>query len=245
MFCGIDWASQTHAVCVLDDDGRKVSAFQVTHTAEGFEQLTGRLRRLGDPAAVPVAIERPDGRLVDLLLEAGHPVVPVQPGAIAAWRKAEVRSGAKDDPSDAETIAEYLRLRRHKLRELVPFSAHTRALRAVVRTRDDLVDQRVTATNQLSACLEAFWPGAMHVFADVESQIALAFLTRYPTPEAAAGLGEQRVQAFLTKHGYCGRRPAAELPQAAARRPRGPGLAPWRSMPAVTPSWRWSASCAP
>ena len=211
MFCGIDWASQTHAVCVLDQAGRKVSAFQVPHTAEGFQQLTGRLRRLGDPSTVPVAIERPDGRLVDLLLEAGHPVVPVQPAAIAAWRKAEVPSGAKHDPSDAATIADYLRLRRHKLRELVPFSAHTRALRAVVRTRDDLVDQRVAATNQLSACLEAFWPGARHLFADIESAIALAFLARYPTPEAAGGLDQRRMQAFLTKHGYCGRRPAAEL----------------------------------
>src|SRR5215211_7876325 len=121
MFCGIDWASETHAVCVLDDAGRKLSAFQVPHTAEGFQQLIGRLRRLGDPAAMPVAIERLDGRLVDLLLETGHPVVAVQPGAIAAWRKAEVASGAKHDPSDAEIIADYLRLRRHKLRELVPF----------------------------------------------------------------------------------------------------------------------------
>jgi transposase len=211
MFCGIDWASQAHAVCVLDQAGRKVSAFQVPHTAEGFQQLTGRLRRLGDPSTVPVAIERPDGRLVDLLLEAGHPVVAVQPAAIAAWRKAEVPSGAKHDPSDAETIADYLRLRRHKLRELVPFSAHTRALRAVVRTRDDLVDQRVAATNQLSASLEAFWPGARHLLADIESPIALAFLARYPTPESAAGLDQRRMQAFLTKHGYCGRRPAAEL----------------------------------
>jgi transposase len=211
MFCGIDWASQTHAVCVLDQAGRKVSAFQVPHTADGFQQLTGRLRRLGDPATVPVAIERPDGRLVDLLLEAGHPVVPVQPAAIAAWRKAEVPSGAKHDPSDAETIADYLRLRRHKLRELVPFSAHTRALRAVVRTRDDLVDQRVAATNQLSASLEAFWPGARHLFADIESAIALAFLARYPTPESAGGLDQRRMQAFLAKHGYCGRRPPGEL----------------------------------
>jgi transposase len=211
MFAGIDWASRTHAVCVLDDAGHTRTTFQVPHTADGLRQLTRRLRRLGDPATVPVAIERPDGRLVDLLLEAGHPVVPVQPGAIAAWRQAEVRSGAKDDPRDAATIAEYLRLRRHKLRQLAPFSAQTRALRAVVRTRDDLVDQRVTATNQLAASLEAFWPGAGAVFADVESGICLAFLARYPTPESAAHLGQGRMQAFLTKHGYCGRRSAADL----------------------------------
>jgi len=211
MFCGIDWAAETNAVCVLDHTGRKLVVFEVAHTQEGFAQLTSRLGRLGDPAALPVAIERPDGRLVDRLLEAGHPVVPVQPGAIKAWRDAEVLSGAKHDPGDAELIAEYLRLRRHRLRTLAPFSPQTRALRAVVRTRDDLVEARVAATNQLSACLEAFWPGANGVFADVESPISLAFLTRYPTPESAASLGEQRMAAFMVKHGYSGRRPAGEL----------------------------------
>ncbi len=211
MFCGIDWASERHAVCVLDDAGKTISAFQVAHTADGLEQLVATLRRYGDPAGLPVAIERPDGRLVDRLLEVGHPVVPVQPGAIKAWRDAEVRSGAKNDPGDAALIAEYLRLRRHRLRILQPFSPETRALRAVVRTRDDLVDQRVAATNQLAACLEAFWPGAKQVFAELHSPIALEFLTRYPTPESAAHLGERRMAAFCTKHGYSGRRPAAQL----------------------------------
>jgi transposase len=211
MFCGIDWAAERHAVCVLDAAGTTISTFQVAHSADGLEQLVTRLCRLGDPAQLPVAIERPDGRLVDRLLEAGHPVVPVQANAIKTWRDAEVLSGAKSDPGDAALIAEYLRLRRHRLRSLQPFSPQTRALRAVVRTRGDLVDQRVAATNQLSACLEAFWPGAKAVFADVESEICLAFLERYPTPESAARLGEARMRAFCTKHGYCGRRPAAEL----------------------------------
>jgi transposase len=211
MFVGIDWASERHAVCVLDDAGRKATAFVIAHTADGFDQLAARLRRYGDPGGLPVAIERPDGRLVDRLLEAGHPVVPVQPNAIKAWRDAEVLSGAKNDPSDAALIAEYLRLRQHRLRVLAPFSPETRALRAVVRTRDDLVDQRVAASNQLGACLEAFWPGAKAIFADLASPITLDFLTRYPTPESAASLGERRLVAFLTKHGYCGRRSPGEL----------------------------------
>ncbi|MGH9217265.1 MAG: IS110 family transposase [Acidimicrobiales bacterium] len=222
MFCGIDWASERHAVCVLDDAGRKATAFAIAHTADGLDQLVARLGRLGDPATLPVAIERPDGRLVDRLLEAGHPVVPVQPSAIKAWRDAEVGSGAKHDAGDAALIAEYLRLRRHRLRALQPFSAPTRALRAVVRTRDDLVDQRTAATNQLAACLDAFWPGARCVFADLASPIALDFLARYPTPESAASLGERRMAAFLVKHGYCGRRSPGEL--VARLRAAPPGL---------------------
>jgi len=211
MFCGIDWASERHAVCVLDDAGHQTTAFAIAHTSDGFDQLIARLRRCGDPAGLPVAIERPDGRLVDRLLEAGHPVVAVQPNAIKAWRDAEVPSGAKHDPGDAALIADYLRLRAPRLRVLEPFSAQTRALRAVVHTRDDLVDQRVAATNQLAACLDGFWPGAKQVFADLASPIALDFLARYPTPKSAARLGEARMAAFLIKHGYSGRRPPAEL----------------------------------
>jgi len=210
-FVGIDWATAEHAVCVTDATGKIVSQFVVKHSADGIAALIRRLARFGDPAGIPIGIERPNGRLVDLLLEAGHPVVPVKPNAIKTWREGEVLSGAKSDAGDAAVIAEYLRLRQHRLQVAVPYSPQTKALRTVVRTRDDLVQMRVAATNQLSALLEAYWPGAKAVFADVESPISLAFLTRYPTPAAAARLGEKRMQAFCVKHGYCGRRPAAEL----------------------------------
>jgi transposase len=91
------------------------------------------------------------------------------------------------------------------------YSAETRALRTVVRTRDDLVQMRVAATNQLAALLDAHWPGAKAIFADIESPIALAFLTRYPTSAAARHLGEKRLAAFLVKHSYSGRRSAEQL----------------------------------
>ena len=211
LYAGVDWAAQEHAVTVLDAATEKLHRTVITHTAEGFDRLVAWLGRFGDPADLPVAIERPDGRLVDRLLEAGHPVVAVKTNAIKAWRESETISGAKSDPGDADVIADYLRVRHRGLRVLTPFSDETRALRTVVRIRDDVVGQRVAATNQLAALLDAFWPGAKGVFADVESPIALAFLARYPTPASAARLGEKRMAAFCTKHGYSGRRPAAEL----------------------------------
>ena len=211
-YVGIDWAAETHAVCVLDATGRIRAQFTIGHTAAGFADLLRRLARLaGDPAEVAVGIERPDGRLVDVLLEAGYPVVPVSPNAIKTWRDGEVLSGAKSDAGDAAVIAEYLRLRAHRLQPATPYTAETKALRTVVRTREDVVDMRVAAANQLSALLDAHWPGAKAIFADVESAIALAFLTRYPTYPSAQHLGEKRLRAFCVKHGYSGRRTAAEL----------------------------------
>jgi hypothetical protein len=31
----VDWASERHAVCVLDNTGRTATAFVITHTADG------------------------------------------------------------------------------------------------------------------------------------------------------------------------------------------------------------------
>lgn len=165
-FVEIDWAAKAHAV--LDPTGRKVASFTIAHTTAGFAQLLGRLGELGsDPEAVPIAIERSDGRLVDAVLEAGHPVVPVKPTAIKAGRESEVPSGAKSDACDAEVIAEHLRLKAHRLRPAVPYSEQTKALRTVSRTRTDLVAARVAATHELAALLDTHWPGAKEVFADI------------------------------------------------------------------------------
>lgn len=221
MFVGIDWAAETHAVCVEDAKGRVVDRFTIEHSSDGLERLIRRLARHGHPAATRVAIERPDGRLVDRLLEAGHPVVPVKPTAIKAWREAEVGSGAKSDLGDARVIAEYLRLRGDDLRGLRPFSAETRALRAVVRSRSDLVEARVAAGNQLSATLAAFWPGVLGLFSDLWSDISLAFLERYPTPSSAERLGEARMATFLRRRHYPGRHTAAELVEHLRAAPRG------------------------
>jgi transposase len=210
-FVGIDWAAANHAVCVLDRAGRRAAAWQIEHSAAGFADLIQRLTRLGPPEQIAVAIERPDGRLVDALLEAGFAVVPVSPNAIKTWRESETASGAKSDPGDAYVIADYLRCRAARLEPIQPYSANTKALRTVVRTRDDLVDMRVAATNQLAALLDTHWPGAKAIFADVESPIALAFLTRYPTAHHARRLGAKRIAAFCREHSYSGGRSGEQL----------------------------------
>ena len=221
VYVGLDWAAVIHAVCVMSAAGKVLAQFTIEHTAEGIASLIARLAKYGDPADVQVGIERPNGRLVDLLLEAGHPVIPVSPNAIKTWREGEVVSGAKSDTGDALIIAEYLRLRHHRLHPVQPYSTQTKALRTVVRTRDDIVELRVAATNQLTALLETYWPGAKEIFADVESPITLAFLRRYPTAASAAHLGDKRLAAFLTKQGYSGRRSSTELLARLRRAPAG------------------------
>jgi transposase len=212
-FVGLDWASAEHAVCVIDEHGQVQLRAAVTHSATGLEALRRQLARFGDPALLSVAIERPSGLLVDTLTEAGFPIVPIHPNAVKASRPRYSAAQAKSDPGDAFLLADLLRTDGHRFHRLRPLSDETRALRALVRTRDDLVAERVALANQLRALLESFWPGAAAIFADVDSPIALAFLARYPTPRSAEHLGEKRLAAFLARHAYCGRRTPAQLLQ--------------------------------
>ena len=210
-FAGLDWGSVEHAVCVVDEQGARVAQLDVQHTAEGLQKLLAQLARIAPPEALPIAIERPTGLIVDTLLEAGHPIVPIHPNALKACRPRYRAAGGKSDPGDAYILGDVLRTDGHRFRALRPASDEVRALRALVRTRDDLVAERVAVANQLRSLLDTFWPGAGAIFADVDSPIALAFLERYPTPNSARRLGEKRLAAFLAAHRYSGRRAPTEL----------------------------------
>jgi transposase len=210
-YVGVDWGGTAHAVGVVDEAGRGVARFTVAHDADGLAELVARLARLAPAAEMPVAIERPSGLLVEALIDAGHPVVPIHPNVVKACRPRYRAAGGKSDPGDGDMLADILRTDGHRFARLRPCSDEVKALRALVRTRDDLVASRVALANQLRALLDGFWPGAAAIFADVDSAIALAFLARYPTPDSAARLGEKRLEAFLAQHRYCGRRSSAEL----------------------------------
>jgi transposase len=210
-FVGLDWGGLSHAVCVIDDTGRITARFEIPHDAAGLADLLARLGRVAPPAELPVAIERPSGLIVDALAAAGHPVIPIHPNIVKACRPRYRAAGGKSDPGDAYMLADILRTDGHRFRPLAPPSDEVKALRALVRGRDDLVAQRVALANQLRSLLDGFWPGAAAIFAAIDSPIALAFVTRYPTPDSAARLGEKRLAGFLAQHAYCGRRTPAEL----------------------------------
>jgi len=209
---GLDWGAAAHAVCVVDAaDGRVVKRLEVRHTDEGIAAMLACLAPIAPAAELPIAIERPSGLIVDKLIEAGHPVVPIHPNVVKACRPRYRAAGGKSDPSDAFMLADILRTDGHRFRPLRPCSDEIKALRALTRTRDDLVAERVCLANRLRSLLDSFWPGAAAIFADIDSPIALAFAQRYPTPASAARLGEKRLAAFLAQHSYCGRRSPADL----------------------------------
>lgn len=211
MFAGWDWATGSHDVTVVDNAGNRIERWALAHTEAGVEGALARLRRLGNPASVPVAIETTRGLVVDRLLAAGHPVIPVHPNAFNAIRPRWGAARAKSDPGDSFKLADYLRTDGHQLRTLAPTLAATLELQALARQRGDHVESRIAAVNQLAALLDEHWPGGKAVFSSLDSDIALSFLDQYSTPESAARLTAKQLEAFCKRHGYSGKRPGSVL----------------------------------
>ena len=122
---------------VLDDAGAVVDQWAPPHTEAGLADTLIGLARHGQPDQLPVAIEQSSGLVVDRLLAAGHPVVPVHASAFHAARPRWGAAGAKSDPGDSYKLADYLRTDGHRLRRLDPLDDATRELQALVRLRED------------------------------------------------------------------------------------------------------------
>lgn len=214
---GIDWAKGEHQVLVADEGGLELFKDTIAHEEQVIERLCSTLQRLG---VERVAVERPDGLLIERLLDAGLLVFAIHPNQVKAAR-ARFRAGGRSDRCDAFVLSELARTDSHRFRTLTPDSDETKALRALSRAREDPAQARVALDNQLRAELEAFWPGAVRLFSEIDSPIALQFLERYPTPVDARGLGEKRLAAFLARNGYCGRRSPGELIERLRSPPQG------------------------
>ena len=207
-FGSVDWASEGHAACIVDSEGTALDEFEVAHTEAGLSELCRRFRGAG---VSRVAIERPDGPVVDALMAADLEVVVVSSRAVKGLRTRYGLAGNKDDRSDAFMLADCLRTDGHRWPSLQSDSSQTLALRAAVRARKDLVATRIATANQLRAHLQLVFPAAVGLFADIDSTISLAFLERFPTAAKAAWLSERRFAAWLSANAYCGRTSAAEL----------------------------------
>lgn len=198
---GLDWAQHDHAVAVVDSAGRQVQRFAVAHNAAGLRELVAGLAIAG---VTEVAIERPDGTVVDALLAAGLTVVVISPNQLKHLRGRYGSVGNKDDRFDAYVLADTLRTDRARLRPLTPDSSATTALRSACRARKDLVGHRVALANQLRAHLQQVFPGALGLFADLDSLISLRFLSRFDCQDRADWLSPARLSAWLRRVGYTG-----------------------------------------
>jgi Transposase len=135
-FAGVDWASEEHAVCVVDERGRIVEGRRYRHDEVGLRALCVRLVRLGVKL---VALERPDGLLIERLLDAGLAVIAVHPNQVVAMRPRYTVAGGKSDGFDSFVLAELARTDSHRFRVRARGAGHAHAARILGRAWGQII----------------------------------------------------------------------------------------------------------
>ena len=209
---GLDWAKDDHVICVVDATGAVRDRFEIPHTGAGLTALVRRLAKLG---CAEVAIERPDGPVVEALLSAALSVVVISRHQVKNLRSRYGSAGNKDDRFDAYVLADTLRTDRGRLRALVPDSPATTTLRATCRAR------KVAVANQLRAHLQIVFSAALVLFQQIDSPITLTFLSRFTHQDQADWLTPKRLENWLRTVHYGGHTPAEELHARLTEAPRG------------------------
>ena len=96
------------------------------------------------------AIERPDGLLIERLLDAGLVVIALHPNQVRAARPRFSVAGGKSDGFDSFVLAELARTDSQRFRVLASDTDRTKALRALTRSREDLV--RTRPSGSMATC---------------------------------------------------------------------------------------------
>ena len=144
--------------------------------------------------------------------------MPIHPNAFHATRPRWGASGAKSDPGDSYKLADYLRTEATGCagwNRSAPAPASCRRWSGCATTTSPPRSPPPTSSapcwTPLARRQAAVLPARL--------QIALAFLADYPTPQAAARLGEARMATFCRRHAYCGRRARPSCSNGSAQPP--------------------------
>jgi hypothetical protein len=177
---GLDWGHRTHAFALQEAAGRTEEG-SVEHTPEALHAWLGQLATRYGGRPVHLAIEGKGGTALPALLE--YPwlqIYPVNPVTSARYRKAFTPSGASDDLPDARVLLELVRDHAAKLRLLETQDGQTRHLNALVQARRDAVDRRTQLLNQLTSLLKSYYPQALQLVENLNTELAVQFLNRWP-----------------------------------------------------------------
>ena len=201
LFVGIDWASDHHDVAALAPGGEQLLKARVPHSAEGFQGLRDHLTKLGvPPSEIAVALEMHEGPLVLWLLDQGYVVYGINPRMADRARDRLSTSGAKDDNRDALSLADFVRTGAARLRPLRPEDPATGLLRQYVRLREDLVQERTTHKQRLSAHLQQFAPELCQLLSPFRTEWGHQLLLQFPTMKRLQAAKPSQVRALSRKH---------------------------------------------
>jgi transposase len=201
-FVGIDWATQSHCVCLLDAEGKQVGQREFAHGGAGLAELRDWLleKTKAAPGQIAVAIETTHGPVVEMLLENGFAVFAINPKQFDRFRDRFTVAGAKDDRRDALVLAGSLRTDRKAFRQLASDNPVVVELREWSRITDELQQERTRLANRFRQQLWRYYPQAAELTDDVADDWFLALWQKVPTPVSAAKASEKVIARLLKEH---------------------------------------------
>src|SRR5882762_10017397 len=197
-FVGIDWASQSHQVCLVDARGECLGERAVAHGGAGIEELCDWLiaRTGATPEVIGVAIEMTHGPVVEALLERGFCVYGINPKQLDRFRDRFTVAGAKDDRRDAHVLADSLRTDRHAFRRLSNDEPVIVLLREWSRMADELQQERARLASRMREQLWRYYPQMLELADDFAADWFLDLWNQAPTPAKAVRLRETTIERF-------------------------------------------------
>jgi transposase len=199
---GVDWATESHRVVVLDADRRPVAERLVRHAGGALEAFADWLSALADgqPSDAAVALETPRGALVDALLARGFHVFALNPKQLDRFRDRYTVAGAKDDRRDATVLATALATDQPAFRRLAPEDPKIVELRELSRLEGELHQEFGRLTNRLREQLHRYFPQLLQLVPAADEPWLWALLERAPTPTAAQHVPRAVLRTLLTRH---------------------------------------------
>lgn len=179
---GMDWGDEKHAVFLIDETTGIRRREEVEQTPEAIAHWVATLRQQFPDTPVVVCLEQTRGALIYGLMKYElFTLVPVNPKQLARFREVIGAPEAKDDPDDAEFLAELFATHGARLRAWKPDTPETRLLALLNEDRRHCVDLRTALTNQLKSQLKQYFPQALKLFDRLYSPLACALLERWPS----------------------------------------------------------------
>ena len=199
---GVDWASQSHHVCVLKADGDRLGEQVFKHTGEGLARMAGWILKLAqsEPELVQVAIEVPHGPVVESLLNRGFQIHSINPRQLDRFRDRFSPAGAKDDSRDAPVLADALRTDPRCLRRLEPLDPLLVELREWSRIAEELTRLRTRLSHRLRDQLWRYYPQFLDLGSDLTNNWMLALWAVVPTPDRARIVSKATIAKLLKTH---------------------------------------------
>lgn len=199
---GMDWGSEKHAICLKPAESGPVERCTLEQKPEALHGwFMNILARFGG-RKVALAIEQTRGAVIHFLLGFNFVhIFRIHPKSLKSYREALHPSGAKDDPTDAELLLQFLMLHHHRLKPWVPDKPEIRLLLRLVEFRRKAVGKRVRLTNELTQLLKEYFPGALDWAGKLDKVLACDFLSKWPTLEKLQKSKPGTIRKFYHQHG--------------------------------------------